>query len=501
MLILTYELTEERPSLLHLAIKSVLESCGYIQTRLLREHLSDFDRGYLTADDIGLVKRLVSQLGSANLVLRFRGRLSEEIKELSRTNALVLVAEHRNPMDLVVADAQIRTKVENLADIADDELSESADKIIAEFRSGFSSWFNEQSVDLYQFGTLRTQPAILSQLFSERLGLNLPTLDRGFWSEFVQSSQSVSDEVGIGTRILPRDVQEAIEKALDRFLRVSGGEVSVEQARAAARKSRAVNKTGSGYADISTAFANIEIAFALASARHKRRYNRVSLGFLYVTISSALWVFGLGLVGAALFDEDPMQYIPYVAVGIVTWQILANMIAASAQVYISGAGLALDTAVPKSTFALSHVISTGIAMIYRLPALLLVLLFSANVSVATVSLSLTGFLLILLFGFGLSLGLGPLCARYRDLREVVELSLQLFFFLSATFWRPEALGEFENVLNFNPLFHFINIARAPVTGVDWLSVAIVCAVTVLTVVSGVVIFDRCYKRLVYWIST
>ena len=501
MLVLTYEIWEERNSLLYTALRSVLDNCGHIQDRLFQKHLPDLERDYVTADDFAVIERLVRELDTANLVLRYRGHLSDGIKELSRSNALVLVAEHRHPADAVVAAAEVRAPSEDLENIAPNLLSECADEIIREFRSGFSSWFNEKSVVLYQYGTLQTQPAIMDELLSKRLKLNLPALDRSFWNEFVDVSQSSTDGVGLGTKILPRDIQVLIEKSLDRFLRVTRGEVSVAQARAWAHRTRKANKIRSGYADISASFKNIAIAFELASARHKRRYNRVALGFLYVTISSALWVFGLGLVGAALFDEDPMQFIPYVAVGIVTWQILANMIASSAQVYITGAGLALDTAIPKSTFALSHVISTGIATLYRLPALLLVLLFSANVSIASVVWSLLGLFLILLFGFGLSLGLGPLCARYRDLREVVELSLQLLFFLSATFWRPEALGEFERLLNYNPLFHFINMARAPVIGVDWLSIVVACSVTIVTLILGVVIFDRSYKRLVYWIST
>jgi ABC-type polysaccharide/polyol phosphate export permease len=60
--------------------------------------------------------------------------------------------------------------------------------------------------------------------------------------------------------------------------------------------------------------------------------------------------------------------------------------------------------------------------------------------------------------------LGIACVRYRDIQQLVTMLLQVAMFVTPVFWSPSQLGEMQMVVQFNPLYHYIEIIRAPLLG-------------------------------------
>jgi len=98
--------------------------------------------------------------------------------------------------------------------------------------------------------------------------------------------------------------------------------------------------------------------------------------------------------------------------------------------------------------------------------------------------------------------LGIVCVRYRDVQQLVTTILQVSMFVTPVFWRPEQLGgELRFVVQFNPLYHFVEVLRAPMLGQfataeTWYVVAGM-AVAGWTVVFF--LFGRCRGRIPYWL--
>jgi ABC-2 type transport system permease protein/lipopolysaccharide transport system permease protein len=91
-------------------------------------------------------------------------------------------------------------------------------------------------------------------------------------------------------------------------------------------------------------------------------------------------------------------------------------------------------------------------------------------------------------------------ARFRDIPQAITSSMQIVFFVTPILWKPELLSD-RRVVDFNPLFHLIEVARAPLLGHvpplnSWLAVLLITSVNVVV---SVAMFARYRSRISYWV--
>ena len=98
--------------------------------------------------------------------------------------------------------------------------------------------------------------------------------------------------------------------------------------------------------------------------------------------------------------------------------------------------------------------------------------------------------------------LGILCARFRDIPQIVTTLVQMAFLLTPVIWREDMLsGRALLVPMLNPFRHYLDIARAPLLGetpsaLSW-GVVAVCTLIGVAVAAG--LFARCRHRIAYWV--
>jgi lipopolysaccharide transport system permease protein len=113
-----------------------------------------------------------------------------------------------------------------------------------------------------------------------------------------------------------------------------------------------------------------------------------------------------------------------------------------------------------------------------------------------------GLLLIAIVSFVGGLLCALLCARFRDLPQIVGNLMQVAFFISPVMWRPEALQEQAwYVVGLNPFAAFLRVVSEPMLGrvpgaLTYLSTVV--AITVLAAVTWP-LFVRFRARIVYWL--
>lgn len=255
-----------------------------------------------------------------------------------------------------------------------------------------------------------------------------------------------------------------------------------------------------GFADVRRALASLDLVMLLVRNNNKKRYHRVGLGMFYITAGMVAWVIGLGALSTVIFQRDAAMHVPYVGFGIAGWSMAASYVTGGAGIFISSASMSQQVPLPLSLFVLSHVISNFIAMLYRVPILIILCLIHPDGHLAGLIIAGFSMCLISVFGFGVSLGLGVIAARFRDFKELIDLVMQFLFFLSATFWSADQLGEYAVWLNFNPFYHMIEAVRGPVlhTTFYWGHIGMVALIAVAANLVGFWIFARNYHRLPYW---
>jgi len=112
-----------------------------------------------------------------------------------------------------------------------------------------------------------------------------------------------------------------------------------------------------------------------------------------------------------------------------------------------------------------------------------------------------GVLAVALNGVWFGMLFGLLCARFRDIPPVISSLVQVAFFLTPVMWRPEMLRGYQWAAEWNPLFHFLEVIRAPILGhgaaaQSW---GVVLFITVVGYGVSFIVFSRYRPRVAYWV--
>jgi homopolymeric O-antigen transport system permease protein len=239
----------------------------------------------------------------------------------------------------------------------------------------------------------------------------------------------------------------------------------------------------------------------LAWQEIRQRYRRSFLGPFWLTISTGALIAGMGPLYAMLFGWDFAQYVPYLAVSYVIWLFLSSLINDSCMAFISAEGLIKQIRMPLSTHVMRTVWRNLLVFFHNALIIVLTLVFYPPPFGWHMLLLPAAVFLVALNGVWMGLLLGMLCARFRDIPQIVQSVVQIAFFLTPVVWRSESLGRHAYTTNWNPLNHLLEIVRAPLIGhpeplLSWMVVGVQ---TVLGTAVAVALFARYRARIAYWV--
>lgn len=233
----------------------------------------------------------------------------------------------------------------------------------------------------------------------------------------------------------------------------------------------------------------------------KQRYRRSILGPFWLTISTGIMVAGIGFLYARIFRQETVDYIPYLAIGLVVWNFLAGIINESCEAFISSDQIIKQVRLPLATHV-SRVMWRNVIMFGHNAVILLVVeLIYRKASAFSVLLVLPGFFLVLLNGFWVCLLLGVLCARFRDIPQIIANLVQVTFFMTPIMWQSGVLGNRAYLAEWNPFFHAIEVMRAPLLSSAYplRSAIFMCLMFAAGFPLALALFARFRARVPYWV--
>lgn len=253
--------------------------------------------------------------------------------------------------------------------------------------------------------------------------------------------------------------------------------------------------------DVRDGLANIHVWPTLGWLEIKQRYRRSTLGPFWITLSTAVVILGMGPLYGRLFNLDLAVYFPFLAVSIVLWTLVSSLIADTCQSFIAAEGYIKELRLPYTVHVLRIVWRNLIMFGHNLLAVVVVLSIFRPPWNLTLGLVPLGVLLIAANGVWLGLLLGLLCARFRDVPQVIASLLQLAFFVTPILWQPGMMGRHQWLLDFNPLYVFIELVRAPLLGQPtqphlW---ALALIITLAAAAISLLFFARFRARIAYWL--
>lgn len=232
-----------------------------------------------------------------------------------------------------------------------------------------------------------------------------------------------------------------------------------------------------------------------------RKYRRSHLGPFWITLSTAIFIAGLGLVFTYVFTASANKYIPHLAAGVIFWQLIGGTIKTGTTAFTSAHGLIMQKPLPYSLHVFRQLTQSFLTLLHTIIILVPVWFIYDEFPGVTAFWALPGLVVIFVNGVWVMLVLGIVCARYRDLAELIPSILQLMFFLTPIMWQPNRLGRFSDYLYFNPFYNFLEIVRAPMLGnapdpKAWICVGII---TVIGWLIALQVFGSYRRRIPFWI--
>lgn len=234
----------------------------------------------------------------------------------------------------------------------------------------------------------------------------------------------------------------------------------------------------------------------------KRTYSRSIFGFLWITLTFAAFIFVKLIIFSSILDNpDEQYYNAYLASGFYIWQYISLSVISAPRVFVNSESWIKNDPLPLSLYVYKQVMRE----IYNL-------LFSALVVVAafmyikyTVDLSsfqsLPALLIIIFNAVWVKYVLGVICTRYRDIDHLVKAIFTAMLFLAPIFWLPSQISpKLLNILWWNPIFHFMEIFRAPLLGdpVAPTSWVFVITTTIIGWAAALILYSKFRRRIVFW---
>ncbi len=253
--------------------------------------------------------------------------------------------------------------------------------------------------------------------------------------------------------------------------------------------------------DLWLGLARWRLAWALAVLDIRNRYRGSVLGPLWLTLSTAAMLTGLGLLYSTLFRVPLVQYLPHLAVSLIVWNMMAQMINEATDCLTSAESIIRQMPLPYTVHALRCVIRNAIVAAHNVPLIIVAFAICDHWPGAEAALVVVGIVLLGINAFAATLLLGALCARFRDIGQIVGSVVQLAFFLTPVLWKADLLtGTARTLLPLNPFYAMIETIRGPLIEGGGALAAWLAAVfyTVLLVSFAAVFFIRFRGRVAFW---
>jgi ABC-type polysaccharide/polyol phosphate export permease len=224
------------------------------------------------------------------------------------------------------------------------------------------------------------------------------------------------------------------------------------------------NHLVAGIQDLVNGLRKSNVALFFAWGDTKSRYRRSGLGPIWIVLSTAVSVAGLGYLWSLLLKDDPAKLVPSLTVGLVIWQFIAGCVTEAPALFLRNAHFIRNMEIPYSLFLLQLLAKQLINLAHN-SIVVIVVMF-----VLHPNLDRTQFLIIpnLLLVIGnlawVAILIAVFNSRFRDIEQIIGAVMPLLFFLSPVIYRPSQLELGQWMVWLNPFSYFITLIRDPIMG-------------------------------------
>src|SRR5580700_2242255 len=196
----------------------------------------------------------------------------------------------------------------------------------------------------------------------------------------------------------------------------------------------------------------------------RQRYRRSVLGPFWITLSMGAFILLLGIIYSRLFHMQIETYLPYLSVGFIVWGFMSTAANDSCIAFTDTSRIIKQIKLPYSVYILRVVWRNFIIFLHTIVIYIPMMIVFKIVPNLAMLLVIPGLLLAIVNLIWLTTVIAILSTRFRDIQPIVGTVIQLGMFATPIMWKLSALGGSKIVAEINPVYHLIEITRAPLLG-------------------------------------
>lgn len=194
------------------------------------------------------------------------------------------------------------------------------------------------------------------------------------------------------------------------------------------------------------------------------RYRRTIFGPFWIVLMTLITIGSIGFVYGAIFKVSIRDFIPHVAIGIITWTWMSTSLIESCTSFTTYKFIMVNQVVQPTSIIIRVMYRNLIILLHNLSIVVMLFFFfkipiSWSALLILFSLPLVGLVI-----FSLGIILAYFCSRFHDFIQLTTSLMSLMFIVTPIIWSPKILEERTYIAYLNPFSYLIDIVRLPLLG-------------------------------------
>jgi lipopolysaccharide transport system permease protein len=249
--------------------------------------------------------------------------------------------------------------------------------------------------------------------------------------------------------------------------------------------------------------------FWLALVRNdlRNRYRRSIIGIGWSLLHPIAMTIVLCVVFGHLFHENLQTFAPHLLSGLTFWIFITTVVTQGCQCFFQGESYIRQHPAPLAIYPLRITLGAGFHFLLGL-TITLALVWWANgfENLSALPCILPTLALLFLIGWSLAVCAGVMNVMFQDAQHLIDVLLQVLFYLTPIIWIPEKLladrPRLEWLVNLNPFATLLELLRQPLLHGEPPSLGTIgygALIGLLAVGAAAAALRRFEKRMVFYL--
>jgi lipopolysaccharide transport system permease protein len=202
----------------------------------------------------------------------------------------------------------------------------------------------------------------------------------------------------------------------------------------------------------------------------RARWRRSFFGAFWAVLQPLGMTLLVSLVFSKLFNTDLASYAPYILSGMVVWEFITSTAVGGSLAFVQADAYIKQCNHPLAIYTLRAMLSNLIVLMMASVSLIAWVLAAMPEHLGWSWLAaLLIFPIVALIAWPLATLLAYIAARFRDLPHALGLAFQALWFVSPVYFEAKLFrgGGLDGLVDYNPIYHLLEIARAPLLRGEW----------------------------------